>query len=225
VDSHKKRACPHYPQPYDDGDDAPSCGWGLLIQVQKRITINTASSGTTFWGNFPHKQREKVNATCVGCCRPRQRGRADGTELGGQHRSVVAGVWVTTTMRSPWAAAALPSKVPDRSREVTAVWRTGQGTHLPNQGLSELRQAEGMYVVPSPAASAWGVEGMKALRLATSLRKRFGRERKPVRSRPFARTADPQTLTGALHLCDDMDDHSGKSAARFPDDGIRGCGT
>jgi len=21
VDSHKKRACPHYPQPYDDGDN------------------------------------------------------------------------------------------------------------------------------------------------------------------------------------------------------------
>ena len=54
VDSHKKRACPHYPQPYDDGaDPPPSCGWGLLAHFQTRITINTASSGTTFWGNFP----------------------------------------------------------------------------------------------------------------------------------------------------------------------------
>jgi hypothetical protein len=27
VDSHKKRACPHYPQPYDDGDDPPPSLW------------------------------------------------------------------------------------------------------------------------------------------------------------------------------------------------------
>ena len=33
-------------------DHAPSCGWGLLVHFQKRITINTASSGTTLWGNF-----------------------------------------------------------------------------------------------------------------------------------------------------------------------------
>ena len=34
----------------------PSCGWGLLVHFQKRITINTASSGTTFWGNLPARQ-------------------------------------------------------------------------------------------------------------------------------------------------------------------------
>ena len=46
----------------------PSCGWGLWAHFQKRITINTASSGTTFWGNFPPSAPDKIpqgDPSCV----------------------------------------------------------------------------------------------------------------------------------------------------------------
>ena len=53
VDSHKKRACPHYPQPYDDGDDAPLLWVGVLGTLPEEDHNKHSLKWYSFSGELP----------------------------------------------------------------------------------------------------------------------------------------------------------------------------
>jgi len=53
VDSHKKRACPHYPQPYDDGDDAPLLWVGALGTLPEENHNKHSLKWYSFLGELP----------------------------------------------------------------------------------------------------------------------------------------------------------------------------
>ena len=53
VDSHKKRACPHYPQPYDDGDDVPLLWVGALGTLPEEDHNKHSLKWYNFSGELP----------------------------------------------------------------------------------------------------------------------------------------------------------------------------
>jgi len=53
VDSHKERACPHYPQPYDDGDDAPLSWLGVLGTLPEEDHNKHSLKWYNFLGELP----------------------------------------------------------------------------------------------------------------------------------------------------------------------------
>ncbi len=53
MDSHKKRACPHYPQPYDDGDDAPLLWVGALGTLPEEDHNKHSLKWYSFLGELP----------------------------------------------------------------------------------------------------------------------------------------------------------------------------
>jgi hypothetical protein len=53
VDSHKERACPHYPQPYDDGDDPPLWWVGDLGTFPEEDHNKHSLKWYNFWGELP----------------------------------------------------------------------------------------------------------------------------------------------------------------------------
>ena len=60
VDSHKKRACPHYPQPYDDGDDAPLLWVGALGTLPEEDHNKHSLKWYNFLGELPPPAEHKV---------------------------------------------------------------------------------------------------------------------------------------------------------------------
>ena len=54
MDSHKKkRACPHYPQPYDDSDDGPLLWAGALATLPEEDHNNHSLKWYNFLGELP----------------------------------------------------------------------------------------------------------------------------------------------------------------------------
>ena len=53
VDSHKKRSCPHYSQPYDDGDDAPLLWVGALGTLPEEDHNKHSLKWYNFLGELP----------------------------------------------------------------------------------------------------------------------------------------------------------------------------
>ena len=62
VDSHKKRACPHYPQPYDDGDDAPLLWVGALGTLPEEDHNKHSLKWYSFLGELPGVQARAIVA-------------------------------------------------------------------------------------------------------------------------------------------------------------------